>query len=101
MSAPNGDATSRAGWPHGGSPYHPGEQWVQERAGTREFAERMGRKVIRDHMPDQHRAFFAMLPFVFVGSLDAERRPWASIVAGEPGFLSSPDANTLRLQATG
>ncbi len=78
-----------------GSPFHKGEQAVQERLGLRDQLEAFGRRVIRDHMPDQHREFYAMLPFLLVGTLDDRGRPWASIVAGRHGFISSPDARTL------
>jgi predicted pyridoxine 5'-phosphate oxidase superfamily flavin-nucleotide-binding protein len=81
------------------SPFHPGEQALQERAGVRRRLEQVGSKVIRDFMPDQHREFFAQLPFLIVGSLDAERQPWASIVVGHPGFISSGDPRTLEIDA--
>ncbi|XXV04071.1 pyridoxamine 5'-phosphate oxidase family protein [Sorangium sp. So ce1335] len=87
------------GWPGGGSPYHPGEMAVQARAGARERAEKAGRRVIRDFMPDQHRELFTRLPFLLVGGLDAQRRPWASILAGRPGFVASPDPRTLAVSA--
>ncbi|MDJ1159547.1 pyridoxamine 5'-phosphate oxidase family protein [Chelatococcus sp. SYSU_G07232] len=88
------------GWPHAGSPFHAGERAVQERAGVRDRVERIGRRVVRDFMPDQHRELFGELPFLIVGSLDAERRPWASILVGRPGFVASPDARTLVITAT-
>jgi predicted pyridoxine 5'-phosphate oxidase superfamily flavin-nucleotide-binding protein len=81
------------------SPFHPGEQALQARAGRRASSERAGRLMILDFMPEEHRKFFASLPLVFVGSLDAEGRPWASLLQGAPGFLSSPDAKTLRVAA--
>jgi len=85
------------GWDRSGSPYHAGEQALQVRAGARELAERMGRRVIRTFLPEQHRDFFAELPFVILGSLDAAGRPWASVVCGEPGFVRSPDPRSLRI----
>ena len=88
-----------SGWGRESSPYHPGEMAVQERAGTRAFAERAGRQVIRDAMPEQHRAFFAMLPYVFMGSIDRQGRPWASVLSGAPGFLQSPDPQHLVVSA--
>jgi predicted pyridoxine 5'-phosphate oxidase superfamily flavin-nucleotide-binding protein len=81
------------------SPFHAGEQALQARAGARKRIELAGRRVIRDFMPDQHREFFAAQPLLFVGSLDARGRPWASVLAGEPGFMSSPDARTLSVRA--
>lgn len=81
------------------SPFHPGERAVQSRVGVRERVERMGRRMLRSFMPDQHRQLFSHLPFLVVGSVDSLGQPWASIVAGPPGFISSPDARTLRIAA--
>lgn len=81
------------------SPFHPGEAVIQERLGVRDKVEAFGRRAIRDYMPEQHRSFFAQLPFIVVGSVDELARPWASIVVGAPGFVSSPDARTLVVRA--
>lgn len=81
------------------SPWHDGERAVQARAGTGERMERVGGRTIRDVMPDQHREFFAQLPFLVVGSVDREGRAWASLLSGAPGFVSSPDPQTLRIAA--
>lgn len=81
------------------SPFHKGEQAIQERLGLRERMESFGRRMIRSHMPDQHRDFYADLPFIVVGSADAEGWPWASIVPGKPGFISTPDDQTLAINA--
>lgn len=87
------------GWPLESSPYHRGEQLLQQQAGVRNKVEQIGRRVIRDYMPDQHRELFGKLPFLIVGSLDERQRPWASILVGEPGFMTSPDARTLIVRA--
>lgn len=87
------------GWPLASSPFHQGEQAVQARLGVRDRVEGIGRRVIRDHLPEQHRQFYAMLPFLLVGSVDAQGRPWASILAGPPGFVSSPDPRQLAIAA--
>ena len=81
------------------SPFHPGEQEIQTRLGMRERMEQVGQKVIRDYMPDQHREFFASLPFLIVGTADQNGLPWASILIGKPGFIQSPDSHTLQIQA--
>jgi predicted pyridoxine 5'-phosphate oxidase superfamily flavin-nucleotide-binding protein len=72
---------------------------MQARAGVRERMEAFGARVLRDHMPDQHRDFFAQLPFLVVGSLDAASQPWASVLAAPPGFAHSPDPRRLRIDA--
>lgn len=88
-----------SGWTRETSPFHAGEQAVQERYGIRDRMEKQGRRIIRDFLPEQHRTFYPQLPFLLVGSVDHEGRPWASIVAGQPGFISSPDPQTLTIQA--
>jgi hypothetical protein len=80
--------------------FHEGEIALQERAGARAEVAAYGPRLIREQMPDQHRAFFAQLPTLVMGGLSAEGRPWATMLAGPPGFLSTPDARTLRVAAT-
>src|SRR4051794_30258272 len=81
------------------SPFHEGEREVQARAGVRERIERAGGRFVRQFMPDQHRELFAQLPMLLVGSIDARGRPWASMLAGRPGFVASPDPATLVVTA--
>jgi predicted pyridoxine 5'-phosphate oxidase superfamily flavin-nucleotide-binding protein len=81
------------------APFHAGELAVQERVGVREKIEAIGQRVIRPFMPEQHRELFGKLPMFFIGSLDAQRRPWASVLAGRPGFVDTPDERTLRIAA--
>jgi len=81
------------------SAFHEGERAVQARAGVRDKLEAIGQRNIRDHMPDQHRAFFEELPFLVLGAHDAGLRPWASLLVGQPGFVRSPDPRTLTIAA--
>ena len=81
------------------SPFHAGEQAMQRHAGMRERTEKIGRKVIRDFMPEQHRELFATLPMLILGALDERQRPRASVLTGRPGFINSPDARTLEVAA--
>lgn len=76
--------------------YHDGEIAVQERAGVRKIADRLS-QMIRPIMPDQHREFFEMLPFVVVGLTDERGRPWSTMCVGAPGFITSPDETTLQI----
>jgi predicted pyridoxine 5'-phosphate oxidase superfamily flavin-nucleotide-binding protein len=79
--------------------WHDGERVLQARAGIAERMAEIGPRVLRDHMPEQHRSFFAQLPFLVAGSLDGEGRPWASVLAAAPGFAHSPDPRHLRIDA--
>jgi hypothetical protein len=92
-------ARSTRGWVPESSPFHAGEQRVQSLIGVREQVERAGRNMIRDEIPEQHRALFQALPMLVVGSRDRAGRLWASLLAGEPGFIVAPDSKTLRVTA--
>jgi len=81
------------------SPFHEGERAVQERIGVRERLERVGPRMVRDFMPDEHRQFFEDLAFVVVGSADRDGAIWASLLGGEPGFVRSPSPRRLRVEA--
>ena len=87
------------GWLRTESPFHAGELTIQARLAVQERIDKQGRQGIRDYLPDQHRQFFAQLPYVIVGTVDVSGRPWASILVGEPGFLSSPDEHSLQVVA--
>ncbi len=82
-----------------GPAFHAGEQALQARVGVQAQMAQIGPRVMRDHMPDQHREFFSLLPFVVVGSVDGQGQPWASVLAGAPGFMHSPDPTHLRIRA--
>lgn len=80
-------------------PFHEGEILIQERYGVVERVGAFAKRAVRDHLTEQHRDFFRELPFVVLGSVDSEGRPWASIVAGDAGFLSTPSDRQLRVGA--
>lgn len=82
------------------SPFHAGEHAAQTRAGKRDMMEAVGKTAIRPFMPDQHRQFFEQLPFIVMGSVDDAGWPWASILAGGEGFITSPTDKQLDLNAT-
>lgn len=79
------------------SPWHAGEQALQRTIGMAERMDALGSKVVRTYMPDQHREFFAQLPFVVLGAVDADGDAWATLRAGRSGFLHSPDPKQLRV----
>lgn len=79
--------------------WHPGEVTLQQQAGVAERMAEVGQRVVRDYMPEQHRDFYAQLPFIVVGSVDAQGDAWATVLEGPPGFVSSPAATTLDIPA--
>ncbi len=82
------------------APFHAGEIALQHRAGVHERMAAVGRQVIRDHMPDQHRELFEKLPTLLLATLDDAGQPWPTMLAGAPGFVRTPDARTMRVAAT-
>ncbi|KFI08603.1 pyridoxamine 5'-phosphate oxidase family protein [Massilia sp. BSC265] len=75
-------------------PFHAGELRAQQLAGGGPAG-----APIRSQMPDQHRQFFPLLPFVCVAVADAAGWPIATLLHGEPGFASSPAPRQLRIAA--
>jgi len=85
--------------PHYTGPWHAGERAAQAREGVRGMMEEVGLRVLRNYMPEQHRIFYAQLPFVILGSVDESGQPWASVLAQPPGFIASPDPQHLAIHA--
>ncbi|MGN1290554.1 MAG: pyridoxamine 5'-phosphate oxidase family protein, partial [Bradyrhizobium sp.] len=79
--------------------WHAGEKAIQQRAGVAERMEAVGQRAVRDFMPDQHRDFFAQIPFIVVGSVDQSGDAWASLLTGRPGFIASPTPRSLEIDA--
>ncbi len=77
-------------------PYHEGELAAQQRANESEAAIVNGR-VFSPAIPAGALSFIAEQPMGVVGSIDSKGRVWASVLVGEPGFLSAPDNRTLIL----
>lgn len=82
------------------SPFHEGELAIQQRYGVDEKIGAYALQAIRDHLIDQHRRFFEMLPLLLVGAVDRAGRPWASVLSGDPGFMQTPDPHHLRINAS-
>lgn len=76
------------------SPFHPGERKVQQRLGVRDI-EIWARAVVRGYLPQQHRDFHTALPFLVAAARDAAGRPWATLLEGARGFVTSPDDRHL------
>ena len=80
-------------------PFHSGERALQQRVGVRERLAEVGALVMRERLPDPHRELFGRLPFLLLGSVDADGQPHASLLAGSPGFVHAPDDGTLAVDA--
>ena len=78
--------------------YHEGELAVQERAGVRDMAARIGRG-IHALIPPAAAAFLRERRLVFLGAADAAGRPWAAALSGPAGFVQALDAQAVRIAA--
>ncbi len=76
-------------------PFHTGELTAQDLAGVGT----PGATGIRPFMPDQHRDFFALLPYLFIATVGDDGWPVATVLTGLPGFVRSPDPTTLTVAA--
>jgi predicted pyridoxine 5'-phosphate oxidase superfamily flavin-nucleotide-binding protein len=80
------------------SPWHAGELALQRSVGMVDRMTNVGqRQMSRADMPEQHRRFYAQLPFVVLGAVDKAGDVWATLRAGRPGFLHAPDPRRLVL----
>lgn len=68
---------------------------MQQAVGVVEKMDAVGRRVLRDHLIEQHRLFYSQLPFVVLGAVDTSGDVWATIRAGRPGFLTALDPKYL------
>jgi predicted pyridoxine 5'-phosphate oxidase superfamily flavin-nucleotide-binding protein len=80
-------------------PFHDGEITVQERAGVRAGATKIGRS-IDDEIAPAAAHFLAQRYTLYLGTLDGAGRPWASQLFGPPGFVGAVDGRTVRIDAT-
>ncbi|KAB1073978.1 2Fe-2S iron-sulfur cluster-binding protein [Methylobacterium planeticum] len=79
--------------------WHAGETAIQKTVGVAERMAAIGERIVRDHLPDQHRAFFAEVPFIVLASVDGRGDAWPTLLAGRPGFIASPTPRLLEIEA--
>ena len=87
------------GWSESASPFHKGSRALQAHLGVEDKLDAIGRRSVRAYLTEQHREFFAQLPFVLVGSVDDSGQPWASMLCAPPGFVSAPTTTSLQIDA--
>jgi predicted pyridoxine 5'-phosphate oxidase superfamily flavin-nucleotide-binding protein len=78
--------------------FHEGERAVQSRAGVAAEARGLGRG-IASAIPAGVGTFLAAQRIAVLAGMDDAGRVWASMVTGNPGFITAPDEGTLRLAA--
>ena len=81
-------------------PWHEGEIALQTRIGVATQMAEIGRHNIRPYLPQQHQEFYPLLPYLLLGSVDPQGNVWATIRAGHPGFITSPNPTQLQINTT-
>jgi predicted pyridoxine 5'-phosphate oxidase superfamily flavin-nucleotide-binding protein len=76
--------------------FHRGEISVQEKAGVRDRAARVGR-ILADRVGSDEASFLEQQVFVVLASVDPDGRPWASPMTGAPGIVRVADPTTVGL----
>lgn len=79
--------------------YHPDVFHPDERRAQALAQFEIASAPIRSAMPQQHREFFAGLPYVLASTVDEYGWPVATLLTGPRGFISSPDTTHLRINA--
>jgi uncharacterized protein len=79
--------------------FHDGEKAVQERAGVRTEAAKLGSMMVQSYLDDGFAGFLEAQPFVVVASSTGSGRVWASILTGVPGFAVATDPEHVDLRA--
>ena len=77
--------------------FHSGEVLMQTESAVDKRTAKIGNKLIRHAIIEQHKFFFEGLEYVFIALHDNDGRPWLSFMQGPPGFINSPDEKTLNL----
>lgn len=77
------------------SPWHEGELAIQRSLDVVQRMDGPGRNFVRSFMPEQHQQFFPLLPFIVLGAVDPSGDVWASLRAGEPGFMQASGGHAL------
>src|SRR3984885_14809410 len=78
--------------------WHAGEIAMQNNVGVADRMAEVGKRAIRDHLIDQHRQFFPLLPFVVLGAVDPAGNAWATLRGGRPGFMRADGPHRLSIR---
>ena len=79
--------------------YHDQECALQTRYGLRNRIEAVSQRLMwRDIRPEQQE-FFSRQRALVLGAMDSRGRPWATVVAGVPGFIATPTNHKLEINA--
>jgi uncharacterized protein len=79
--------------------FHSGEKAVQERAGVRAAASKLGPRMVQSEIPADFAEFLAHMSFVYIAVAAADDRVWVSVLAGPSGFARAASPNRIEIDA--
>src|ERR1700744_5050834 len=79
--------------------FHDGEKAVQERAGVRGPASKLGSRMVRSELPAEFADFLASVPFIYVAAPAPDGPIWVSVLAGRPGFAHAVSPTHIEIDA--
>ena len=71
--------------------FHEGERRLHEAFGLAEKMAQVGQRAIRPAITPEDVQFFGRCSFLVFGLRDDAGRPWATMLSGEPGWVTLPD----------
>jgi hypothetical protein len=80
--------------------FHSGEKAVQERAGVRAVAAKLGPRMVLSEIPADFAEFLALMSFVYLAVASADERVWVSVLAGPPGFARAASPTRIEIEAS-
>jgi len=75
--------------------YGDGARHLQDRFGTRQLADRIDERLVKDVIGDDEREFIAKRDMFFLATVDRDGHASCSYKGGEPGFVRVLDPRTL------
>jgi len=79
--------------------YHAGERYLQKLSGVDSMADKIAGMMLDDKLSLQQQTFYSQLNTLYIASLDASGKPWASIITGQKGFVFSVDEKHIKICA--
>jgi uncharacterized protein len=77
--------------------FHSGEKAVQERAGVRAEAAKLGPRMVQSEIPTDFAEFLAHMSFVYIAAAAADDRVWVSVLAGPSGFARAVSPTRIEI----
>jgi len=96
---PDGPGTRTGGSATPRPAFHDGERALHEAYGIDEKMARVGSRAIRRAINPEDAQFLVRRPFLALGLRDDATRPWATLVAGLPGWIAVPAPDRLAVRA--